>query len=275
MPTLAGMRRRGYTPEAIRDFCERIGVAKTRQHRRRRPARALPCARTSTRRAPRVMAVLQPAQGRHRRTTPRARSRSWTRSTTPRTRRPARARCRSRASSTSSGTTSWRTRRRSSSASRPGREVRLRYAYFITCTDVVKDARRRGRRAALHLRPGHARRRRARRPQGQGHAALGLGRARARRRGAALRPPLHDARDPGRRAEAQRLQGRPQPRLAGGADRLQGRAEPRRRRAGSRYQFERLGYFCVDPDSTAGRLVFNRTVGLRDTWAKIKDRQEH
>ena len=43
--------------------------------------------------------------------------------------------------------------------------------------------------------------------------------------------------------------------------------------AGSRYQFERLGYFSVDPDSSAGRLVFNKTVGLRDTWAKIKDKQ--
>ena len=40
--------------------------------------------------------------------------------------------------------------------------------------------------------------------------------------------------------------------------------------AGSRYQFERLGYFCVDPDSRPGALVFNRTVSLRDTWAKIQ-----
>ena len=73
---------------------------------------------------------------------PRARSRSSRPSTTRRTRRPARARCRSRASSRSSATTSWRSRRRSSSACRPGREVRLRYAYFITCTGVVKDAAR-------------------------------------------------------------------------------------------------------------------------------------
>ena len=43
---------------------------------------------------------------------------------------------------------------------------------------------------------------------------------------------------------------------------------------GSRYQFERLGYFCVDPDSTAGRLVFNRTVALRDSWAKIEKREK-
>jgi glutaminyl-tRNA synthetase len=42
---------------------------------------------------------------------------------------------------------------------------------------------------------------------------------------------------------------------------------------GSRFQFERLGYFCVDPDTAAGRLVVNRTVGLRDTWAKIEKGQ--
>ena len=41
---------------------------------------------------------------------------------------------------------------------------------------------------------------------------------------------------------------------------------------GAPYQFERLGYFCVDPDSTPGKPVFNRTVGLRDTWAKIEKR---
>ncbi|HEX9004646.1 MAG TPA: glutamine--tRNA ligase, partial [Blastocatellia bacterium] len=50
--------------------------------------------------------------------------------------------------------------------------------------------------------------------------------------------------------------------------------EPSLREAepGSRYQFERMGYFCVDPDSTPGKLVFNRTIGLRDTWAKIEQR---
>jgi glutaminyl-tRNA synthetase len=51
-------------------------------------------------------------------------------------------------------------------------------------------------------------------------------------------------------------------------------AEPSLRSAGvgDRFQFERLGYFCVDPDSTTGTLVFNRTVSLRDTWAKIEQR---
>ena len=46
----------------------------------------------------------------------------------------------------------------------------------------------------------------------------------------------------------------------------------RGRRPGRRYQFERLGYFCVDSDSTPGRLVFNRTVTLKDTWARIEQR---
>jgi len=43
--------------------------------------------------------------------------------------------------------------------------------------------------------------------------------------------------------------------------------------AGSRYQFERLGYFCVDPDSKSGKPVFNRTVALKDTWAKVEKKQ--
>jgi glutaminyl-tRNA synthetase len=43
--------------------------------------------------------------------------------------------------------------------------------------------------------------------------------------------------------------------------------------AGSRFQFERLGYFCVDPDSAAGKPVFNRTVALKDTWAKVEKKQ--
>ena len=109
------------------------------RHRRRRCS-STACARISTAARRASMAVLRPlkvvltnypggpGRGDGRRQQPRGR------------RRPARARCRSRASSTSSATTSWRTRRRSSSGWRPGREVRLRYAYLITCTEVVKDA---------------------------------------------------------------------------------------------------------------------------------------
>ena len=58
---------------------------------------------------------------------------------------------------------------------------------------------------------------------------------------------------------------------SGGPGPLDGLASVLAPAGGSRYQFERLGYFCVDPDSSAGRLVFNRTVSLRDTWAKIEE----
>ena len=44
-------------------------------------------------------------------------------------------------------------------------------------------------------------------------------------------------------------------------------------KAGDTVQFQRLGYFCVDPDSTAGKLVFNKTVGLKDTWEKVKSEE--
>ena len=118
MPTISGLRRRGYTPEAIRKFCERIGVSKfdgvidmslaggrpargPEQAGPARDGRAAAAARSSSR------------------TIRRARPRNWRRSTIRRTPRPARARCRSRACSTSSRTTSARTRRRTSSAWRP------------------------------------------------------------------------------------------------------------------------------------------------------------
>ena len=149
----------------------------------------------------------------------------------------------------------------------PGREVRLRYAYFVTCREVVKDAAGEVVGAALHLRSGdHAA---ATRPTG----------ARCRRRCIGSRPPMRcrprcgsttrcsRAPDPGAGGD---VVGRPQSALAGGAARLPASSRrSRRRNAGEAVQFERQGYFCPDPDSTPQRLVFNRTVGLRDTWAKV------
>ena len=85
----------------------------------------------------------------------------------------------------------------------PGREVRLRYGYFITCTERREGREdRRGRRGALHLRSGDPRRQHAGRPQGEVHDPLGLGRARRRGRGAALRQPLHQGESRRRRAKA-------------------------------------------------------------------------
>ena len=108
---------------------------------------------------------------------------------------------------------------------------------------------RRRRRAALHLRSGDARRRRARRPQGEGDAALGLGGARGRRRSAALRSAVQ------RRESRRRRRGLSHADESGVArGRAEAQLEPSLAGAapGTRYQFERLGYFCVDRDSRAG-----------------------
>ena len=110
----------------------------------------------------------------------------------------------------------------------PGREVRLRYAYLVTCREVEKDAAGEVVLLRCSYDPGDARRRRAGWPQGQRHPALGLGRARRAGRGADLRPSVH----PGRAGRGRRLSCRSQSALARGPERLPTRAEPgdRRRR---------------------------------------------
>ena len=173
MPTITGLRRRGYTAEAIRDFCTRIGVAKKEnvidvgllEH----------CVREDlNRRAPRAMAVLRPLR-------------------VVLTNYPddlvEEMDVVNNPEDASAGT-------RKVPFSRvvyieredfmedppkkffrlaPGREVRLRNAYLITCTGVTHDARRQRRRSAVHIRPGYSRRRCARRTKGQVDAALGVG----------------------------------------------------------------------------------------------------
>ena len=191
----SGMRRRGYTPEAIRKFCERIGVSKFDG--------VIDMAwledalrEDLNKQAPRVMAVLRPLQGGDRELPRRPDRGAGRGQQSRRTRRPARARCRSRACCTSSRTISARTRPRSSSAWRPGREVRLRYAYFVKCIGVdegPEDRRGRSSCAAPTTRPPAA----ATRPDGRkvkGTIHWVVGRSRARRRGAAVRPPVHEAR---------------------------------------------------------------------------------
>ena len=149
----------------------------------------------------------------------------------------------------------------------PGREVRLRAAYFITCQEVVKDAS--GQVVELRCtydpatRGGSA-------PDGRSPKATLhwlSARARPARGGAPLRPPVHAARSRG----GGRPPRRPEPEVGGGDPARPGWSPAWSALApGARVQFERLGYFCVDPDSGPGRLVFNRTVTLRDTWAKVK-----
>ena len=152
----------------------------------------------------------------------------------------------------------------------PGREVRLRIAYFVTCQAVVKDdAGPRGR-APLHLRPGHARRGLAGRAAAEGDAALGVRGARDAGRGAAVRPPVLAA-GPGRRTvgTCSTTSTRSPRRCCTGALLEPSLAEVP---VGETVQFERLGYFCADPDSAPGAPVFNRTLTLKDTWAKVQAR---
>jgi glutaminyl-tRNA synthetase len=146
----------------------------------------------------------------------------------------------------------------------PGREVRLRYAYFITCTDVVKDAN--GQVIELRCtydpatRGGNA-------PDGRKVKSTihWVSASHATDAEVRLYDTLFTHENPNENPE---LNPNSLEVITGA------KVEPSLRDAtpGSRYQFERLGYFCADPDSTAGRPVFNRSVALRDSWAKIERR---
>jgi len=155
----------------------------------------------------------------------------------------------------------------------PGREVRLRYAYFITCTGVIKDEN--GQIVELRCtydpatRGGDA-------PDGRKVKSTlhWVSAARAIETEVRLYDHLFSKENPDDAPEGEDFKSnlnpnslevlsscRLEPSLAG--------AEP-----GTRYQFERLGYFCVDPDSSPDKLVFNQTVTLRDTWAKVQKAQK-
>ena len=269
MPTLSGLRRRGYTPESIRNFCERIGVAK--RDSTVDIALLEHCIREDlNKRSPRVMAVLRPIKviidnypedqveeldAQNNPEDPDMGSRK-----VPFSRviyieqedfleNPPKKFFRLA----------------------PGREIRLRYAYFIKCVDVVKDEKT-GDIVELHCtydpetRGGWA-------PDGRKVKATLHWVSADHSLPAEVRLYDHLFREPNPMEEKhggdfmavlnpnslETLTAcRVEPSLAGAA-------------SGSRYQFERLGYFCVDSsDSTNEALVFNRTVTMRDTWAKIK-----
>jgi glutaminyl-tRNA synthetase len=273
MPTISGLRRRGYTPKSIRNFCERIGVAKREsivdmallEH----------CVREDlNQRAPRVMGVLRPLRiiidnypegrveeleavnnpedpGMGSRKVPFSRvlyiEQEDFREEPP----------------------------KKFFRLAPGREVRLRYAYFITCVEVVKDERS-GEVVELHCtydpesRGGWA-------PDGRKVKATLHWVSAAHSLETEIRlydhlflktNPSDEKDDPDFKTylnpnSLEKLTScRVEPSLAGAAP-------------GSRYQFERLGYFCVDSVDSSGRaLVLNRTVMLRDAWAKIEKSQK-
>ena len=154
----------------------------------------------------------------------------------------------------------------------PGREVRLRGGYFITCTGVVKDAK--GEVVEVHCtydpatQGGNA-------PDGRKVKATihWVSAAHAADAEVRLYENLFTKENPNETEEGEDFTANLNPHSL---DVLTGcKLEPSLANAaeGSRYQFERLGYFCVDPDSSPGKPVFNRTVALKDTWAKIEKGQ--
>jgi glutaminyl-tRNA synthetase len=268
MPTLAGLRRRGYTPEAIHEFCRRIGIAKMDSTVEVQLLEA--CLREDlNKRAPRVMGVLNPIkviidnypEGQSEELDainnpedPAAGSRKVPFSRTLYIERedfmevPVKKFFRLA----------------------PGREVRLRYAYFVKCTGVEKNAA--GEVTALHCtydpatRGGDA-------PDGRKVDATlhWVSAAHALTAEVRLYDHLFSKPDPDDVEEGKDFLSNLNPKSL---EVLRGCfVEPSLASAapGSRLQFERLGYFCIDSkDSKPGALVFNRTVTLRDTWAKIQ-----
>jgi len=269
MPTLSGIRRRGYTPEAIRNFCSATGVSKTNgtlelamlEHFVREDL---------NKRTPRVMAVLRPLkvvidnypEGQV--------------EEVEAVNNPEDETAGKRKVPFSNVLYIEQDDFREDPPKQyyrlsPGREVRLRYGYFITARSVVKNDA--GEVVEVHCtydpatRGGNA-------PDGRKVKSTIHWVSAAHALDAEVRvyDKLFTKEDPNQVEEGQEFtanlnpqslevisQAKVEPALAAAA-------------AASRYQFERLGYFCVDPDSTPGKLVFNRTVALKDTWAKIEKR---
>jgi len=151
----------------------------------------------------------------------------------------------------------------------PGREVRLRYGYFVTCREAVKDAA--GEVVELRCTYDPATRGGNTPPDGRKVQATlhWVAAANAIPAEVRLYNFLFSRPDPGAGGDVMAdINPNSLEVLAGCL------LEPALASApvGEAVQFERLGYFCADPDSTPGHLVFNRTVGLRDTWAKVQTR---
>ena len=270
MPTISGLRRRGYTPEAIKDFSERIGVARKDSTV---DVKLLEwCIREDlNKRAPRVMGVLQPLRLVIE-NYPDERVEELEAINNPED--PAMG---TRMVPFSRVLYIERDDFREDPPKKwfrlaPGREVRLRYGYYITCVDVVKD-KQTGEVVELRCTYDPATRGGwspdGRKVKGTIHwvSATHAIEAEVRLYDYLFLMPSPEEGEEGSDFKSNINQNslevlsscRLEPSLAG--------ATP-----ASRYQFERLGYFCPDPDSSPDKLVFNRTVTLRDTWAKIEKR---
>jgi len=267
MPTISGMRRRGYTPEALRSFCGRIGVSKTNGSTEMSLLEYF-VRDDLNRSAARVMAVLRPLRvviDNY----PEGQTELMEAVNNPED--PAMG---TRQVPFSKVIYIEQDDFREDPPKQyfrlaPGREVRLRYAYFITCTGVIKDAG--GNVAELHCtydpatKGGNA-------PDGRKVKSTihWVSAEHAVDAEVRIYETLFTSEDPNVVPEGQDFTVNLNPNsleIVSGA-----KLEPSLKDAapGNRYQFERLGYFAVDPDSSHEKLVFNRTVALRDTWAKIE-----
>jgi glutaminyl-tRNA synthetase len=269
MPTISGLRRRGYTPESIRVFCERIGLAK--RDSTVDVALLEHCLREDlNRRAPRVMSVLRPLKvviDNY----PEDQVEELEAVNNPED--PAMG---TRKVPFSRVLYIERDDFREDPPKKfyrlgPGREVRLRYAYFVKCVGMVKDPAT-GEVVEIHCtydpatRGGDA-------PDGRKVKATlhWVSAPHAVEAEVRLYDRLFLKETPGDEKEGVDFKAHLNPESL--VVLRSCRLEPSLARAlpESRYQFERLGYFCVDPvDSGEGKLVFNQTVPLRDTWAKIE-----
>ena len=268
MPTIVGFRRRGYTPEAIREFCDRIGIAKANSTVS--IAQLEDAVRQDlNQRALRVMGVLRPLKVVIE-NYPEGQVENLEAINNPEDESMG-----ARAVPFSRELYVERTDFREDPPKKyfrlaPGREVRLRYAYFITCREVVKDPAT-GEVVELRCtydpetRGGYAPD--GRKVRGTIHWVSASHAVEAEVR---LYDHLFTRISPEDVDEGSDYKDTLNPKSL--ATLVGARVEPSLTGApaGSRYQFERQGYFCVDTDTTAERLVVNRTVTLRDTWAKIE-----
>jgi glutaminyl-tRNA synthetase len=270
MPTLSGIRRRGYTPESIRNFCAAIGVSKTNgtielamlEHFVREEL---------NKRARRAMAVLRPL---------RVVIENYPEGQVEEleaVNNPEDPRAGTRKVPFSRVLYIEQDDFREDPPKQffrlsPGREARLRGGYFIKCTGVVKDEKT-GEIVEVRCaydpqtRSGNA-------PDGRKVKATihWVSAEHAVNAEVRLYENLFTKEDPNDVPEGQEFTVNLNPNSLEVL--TNARLEPSLAvaKAGERYQFERLGYFCVDPDSKPGALVFNRTVALRDAWARIEKR---
>lgn len=273
MPTLSGLRRRGYTPEAIRNFCEEIGVAKANSTIQ--IARLENCLRDDlNKRAPRAMAVLRPLRlvidnypedlveemeavnnpedpGMGTRKVPFSKvlyieQDDFREEPPPKYYRLA-----------------------------PGREVRLRYGYFITCTGVVKDEQT-GEVIELHCTYDPQTRGGDNPPDGRKVKATlhWVSAAHALQAEVRLYDHLFLKPNPDEIEEGADFTANLNPNSLEILTNCFVEPSLTSAQPGDRYQFERQGYFSVDPDTTPAGLVFNRTVKLKDSWEKIEKSQQ-